>query len=131
MTPQREQYLAKCGKKERWLREKIAEEKWNIRYAKNVLTNEGKELFWFERASFYNVINFRTRKLGILRHELNRLKGNEVVVPRDVTLDSYVIGYCQEGFGLVGVCSCGTSLVRYKHNYCPNCGRKILWKKVK
>ena len=76
------------------------------------------------------LIGYEKIKLNAYRHKLARIKGmDRVVVPRDVTFDTFVICYCLEGYRLLGVCSCGKRLVQYKHNYCPDCGRLILWNK--
>ena len=69
------------------------------------------------------MIRFGKVRLAAYRHELNRLKGmDRVVVPSDA--------YTREYLGN-GVCVCGYELHKKRHNYCPRCGRRVLWEKVK
>ena len=73
-------------------------------------------------------------ELAAYRHELNRIKGmDRVVVPKDVQKFLYAVhdfgtGY---GIGFIGVCKCGAELNNVDCKYCPNCGKRILWEKVK
>jgi hypothetical protein len=65
-------------------------------------------------------------QLNAYRHELQRLKGmDRVVVPR--------VSYTSERSGQFLVrhehCCCGNKL--FGEVYCPECGRRILWEKVK
>lgn len=134
MTPKREKYLNTCSQQEARIRGLLKYHKHKLKEAKAVcnaynLQANDRKVFSYLLATGH-ILHHKTI-VSNLRHELNRLKGmDRVVVPRDVTFDSFVKGYCQEGFGLVGVCSCGKHLVRYKHNYCPDCGCRILWNKV-
>lgn len=131
MTPEREKYLACITSRERVIRHAIRMAALSLRETKEWWTkhktNRPNKIRGYKKT-------VKRQKLTLMacKRELAKLKGmDRVVVPRDVTFDSFVIGYCQDSFGLVGVCSCGKHLARYKHNYCPNCGRKILWEKVK
>lgn len=117
MTPKREAYLAKCGYKEKWLRSIIRTHKEAIKKSKEKLTN-----IVFDSMGQVAVCksSMRTNRwlIASLRHELARLKGmDRVVVPRGM-------GYYRQK----GWCVCDIDLERSKHTYCPNCGRKILWR---
>ena len=71
MTPQREQYLAKCSKKELNLRACIADVKIEIRKLKHVLndTRRYSNDFWLI------LIRYEKIKLNAYRQKLNRLTG--------------------------------------------------------
>ena len=112
MTPEREKYLAKCSKREKYLRKEIRDYKNEIRTIKSALQTES-DYEWY-----LGCLKFRKLWLTMVRHELHRLKGmDRVVVPKRA-----------EGYIGVFVCSCGSDVIA---NYCPNCGRKLLWEKVK
>ena len=118
MTPEREKYLAKCGKKEMWLREEIKSYKREIKCCKSELSKGYDYEFWL------GSLRFRKMWLQLHHHELNRLKGMyRVVVPyvvydKSSNLEDW---YCSN-------CNMGVSVFE---RYCSNCGRRILWDKVK
>lgn len=135
MTPERKAYLAKCKWKERYIRDKIAQEKGYIKHNKQILNSVNLkgayDCFAFEIDWLYHEIKYRKYKLTVLRHELARLKGmDRVVVPQYKKYDSR---YCCN----VGWCRCGEFLKQINvlgvaiNEYCPNCGRHVLWEKVK
>lgn len=88
MTPEREAYLAKCKWKERYIRDKIAQEKGYIKHNKQILNSvnldEAYDCFAFEIDYLHYEIKYRKYKLTVLRHELQRLKGmDRVVIPSE------------------------------------------------
>jgi hypothetical protein len=122
MTPEREAYLAKCSYKERKLRELIAEEKQVIKRFKERQKYPNK----FLRSVQLLLIKRSKIALSALRHELQRLKGmDNVVVPK--------VSYTSERSGQFLLrhehCCCGNEL--YGELYCPECGKRVLWEKVK
>ena len=131
MTPERKAYLAKCKWKERYIRDKIAQEKGYIKHNKQILNSVdlkgAYDCFAFEIDWLYHEIKYRKYKLTVLRHELARLKGmDRLVVPIEFELDNGWFIYQSYQ------CRCGENLgINQSVNYCPNCGRHILWEKVK
>lgn len=116
MTPEREKYLANCGKRERVLRA-------HIDLYKKAIKNCKAELLESIVTNSFNLIPGYKIQLSAYRHELNRLKGmDRVVVPRK----AYIGFYGDKG----GLCKCEKHITDV-HKYCPKCGRKILWEKVK
>lgn len=121
MTPKRKAYLAKCSRRERFIRDYIAYYKQNLKiYKRAKRTNDGGE-YWVRKQIRNTKFN-----LSAYRHELARLKGMErVTVPKLLTF-LFSDGKRFEGF----VCShCGETLMR---DSCVNCGcgRRILWNKT-
>jgi hypothetical protein len=123
MTPEREAYLAKCSKWEKILRHWIKVRKNDIKRHKFELNNaetigEPKNLFRL------NEIRFHKDHLKCFRHELARLKGmDRVAVPSeqyDRRFETYN-WYCTK---------CDSEISTFE-NCCSNCGRRILWEKVK
>lgn len=120
VTPEREKYLAKCSKREQQIRVLIRYYKYELKKAKAVcssydLKKIGRKPFGYR----LRIGNVKQDKVIIsaLYHELARLKGmDRVVAPRGC-------GYYRQ----TGWCVCGTDLIHRKHNYCPRCGRRILW----
>lgn len=122
MTPQREQYLAKCSDIEKLLR-------WKLKKAKQVLLvykfglNREPKLYPLTQGQIqYDLKVIREIKISIssYRHELNRLKGwDRGVVPKPV-------GYKE----LEWYCKCGEEVSDFD-TYCSYCGKRLLWKKVK
>lgn len=112
MTPERKAYLAKCSEWEIEVRNRIRLYKQQIRLAKESL-KYGYDDKWYRHC-----LRKHKHYLMMYRHELHRLKGmDRVAVPRRA-----------EGYIGVFVCKCGSDVIA---NYCPNCGRRILWDKVK
>ena len=117
MTPEREKYLAKCKVRELWLRGLIKTHKEAIKKAKEQL-NYGVFDSDGQVAVCKSAMRANKWLFVCLRHELHHIKGmDRVVVPRRA-----------EGYIGVFVCSCGSDVIA---NYCSNCGRRILWEKVK
>ena len=112
MTPKREKYLAKCSKREKWFRMQIEDLKKDIKGVKRALTLgyvDDWNITWLRKCKFF---------LTIYRHELARLKGmDRVVVPKRGC-------FCKCGRDLYGAKMLGSK-------YCDECGRKLLWEKVK
>lgn len=137
MTPEREKYLAKCGKREKFLRAKIKDEKKTIRANKYAIQTLPRiPNLDLKQASKW-VCNYKRNiaeallMLSYYRHELNRFKCmDRVVVPREVEIHLKIVG-----MGMVnvatGICKCGEKLESLGHVHCPVCGRRILWEKVK
>lgn len=122
MTPKREAYLAKCSKREKRLRFKIQEFKNDICNEKYRLT-QGGHLVEPDNTRCRTRIRQYKHHLSAYRHELNRLKGmDRVVVPR-------FRGYNCDGI-IVGYCTCGND-VNFYEAYCSDCGRRILWERMK
>lgn len=111
MTPAREAYLMKCSKREKELRFNINQAKINLAVFKMAVIKQGM------LPILKNSIKSTKCRLVAYRHELHRLKGmDRVAVPRRA-----------EGYIGVFVCKCGSDVIA---NYCPNCGRRILWDRV-
>lgn len=126
MTTERVVYLAGGSKREKWIRDNIAYYKQQLKiYKRAKLTNDGGEI-WLRKQ-----IRNTKRYLTTYRHELHRLKGmNRVVVPKR----RIVFASPTENFNVgdtLGRCKCGQVLDSALMKFCPNCGRKILWEKVK
>lgn len=117
MTPERKKYLAKCSEKEKMLRRRIEVRK-DFIVSNKFKLNNNKRLEKCERDWYLMQIKDHKFNLTLYRHELHRLKG----------MDSVVVPKRAEGYIGVFVCSCGSDVIA---NYCPNCGRRILWEKVK
>ena len=123
MTPEREKYLAKCSKKELVIRCKISEAKSNLAYYKDFLTRNIDD--WGLMVCKQCVDKYKL-ELTAYRHELQRSKGmGRVVVPKRIFIDNYcgISTKCT-------CCKCGR-LIPHFENYCSDCGRHILWEKVK
>lgn len=121
MTLERERYLAKCSKREKYLRRAIADSKVDIKTFKSDL----KINRLFSRTTELILIRHNKIKLNAYRHELARIKGMDRVV---------VIKESQWLRGtncVLASCKCGDTIVVNEYNYCPTCGRKILWEKGK
>ena len=121
MTPEREAYWEKCSLKERTLRALINDEKCAIKVLKNN--------FKYPENYNFNVLLIMISqckvRLSTYRHELARLKGmDRVVVPREVTIPPNT-DLKQ------GCCICDQDVYDALNSYCPKCGRRILWEKVK
>ena len=91
MTPEREAYLAKCSKREWFLRRQMESYKRSLKFVKGYL---GTEIVAFDNLlSKKELVRARIRelkyKITIYRHELNRLKGKE----RNTFADGFVCGY--------------------------------------
>lgn len=116
MTPSREKYLAKCGEKEKWLREMIEHwqgiiqgNKWALNNDKTILNDKDKSYFLSHIRKYKYIVS-------AYRHELARLKGmDRVVVPRK----AYIGAWGDKG----GLCKCGKHITDV-HNYCPWCGNE-------
>ena len=121
MTPEREAYLAKCSKREKFLRRKIVEAKGVLRIYKFGLNREPKLYPLTQGQIQYalKVICETKIAISIYRHKLNRLKGWTECVPEVVSYKEFE-----------GVCKCGNDVTDFDF-YCSRCGRKLLWKKVK
>lgn len=79
-------------------------------YKKARHTNMGGKGWVGEEIRRYKTI------LTVCKHELARIRGwDKVVVPRR-----------HKEYKCVFVCSCGHDVI---DNFCPRCGRKILWEK--
>lgn len=89
MTPEREKYLAKCGKREKFLRAKIKDEKITIRNNKYAIQTLPRiHNLDLEQASKW-VCEYKSSiakakiMLSSYRHELNHFKGmDRMVVPK-------------------------------------------------
>ena len=122
LTPERKAYWLSIGFKERQLRALINDEKCAIKCFKNN--------FKYPENYNCNILSIMLRqakiRLTAYRHALNRLKGmDRVVVPKRIFIDNYcgISTKCTR-------CKCGR-LIPHFENYCSDCGRRILWEKVK
>lgn len=134
MTLEREKYLAKCKVRELWLRGLIKTHKEAIKKAKEQL-NYGVFDSDGQVAVCKSAMRVNKWLVACLRHELNHFKGmDRVVVP--------VLEYMEEdeGDGIIAQVDawrcpkCGTFVGGYcweTSTYCMQCGRRILWEKVK
>lgn len=116
MTPEREAYLAKCSKREKYLRKEIKDYKREIKTIKSALQTES-DYGWY-----LGCLRFRKLWLTMCRHELARLKGmDRVAMPYKVYDKSTDLEdwYCS---------NCDREVLVFE-GYCPNCGRRILWEK--
>lgn len=120
MTPEREAYLAKCSDKEKSIRMILKTQQRALKQYKEILTygyTDAEEHCYFKIA-LYQI------SIQALRHELARLKGmDRVAVPRNYRECNVSIT------GHFATCKCGRD-VSWERS-CPNCGRNILWGKVK
>ena len=130
MTPKRKAYLAKCSKREKDLRLAIYE--WKLRLKETKMACQPyKKNKRFKRKPFgYCVLLAKIqdvkRIMNALRHELARLKGMDRVTMPYV---QYRFGFSENVPKVSYYCECFTTLNR-QNNYCPVCGRRILWEKV-
>ena len=129
MTPERKAYLMKCSGKEDFIRAKISYYKQQLKSLKMTKLTIGCML-----RHLRGQIKRTKWHLNAYRHELARLKGmDKVAMPfhsyhrgfEDGHLVEYEIWTCPKCDVLVG----GDCLETY--NFCPDCGRRILWEKVK
>ena len=130
MTPEREKYLAGITSRERVIRHAIRMAALSLRETKEWWTkhktNRPNKIRGYKKT-------VKRQKLTLMacKRELAKLKGmDRVVVPNRSQKYIYRIG---EEFKVskVGFCNCKANLTEVLHAYCPKCGRKILWKKVK
>ena len=129
MTPKREAYLAKCGKREKYLRKEIKDYKREIKAIKSALQTG------YDSEFNLGCLKFRKLWLTMCRHELARLKGmDRVVMPKVKFSVPQIREWGHTGRkSYYATCKCGNDTL-YSGNderYCPNCGRRILWEKVK
>ena len=128
MTPERKAYLAKCSKREEWIREMIYHAEKDIVLCKAMLNPEYQIP---DLNSWKSRLKRCKFELMAYRRELNRIKGMErVVVPRQVM----IFASSNENFNvgdMLGRCKCGQNLDSVLTKFCPNCRRRILWEKVK
>ena len=141
MTPSRKSYLAKCSKREKFLRVKIKEEKKIIRANKYAIQTLPRiPNLDLEQASKW-VCNYKRNiaeallMLSYYRHELNHFKGmDRAVVPKVKFSVPQIRERGRTGRkSYYATCKCGNDTL-YSGNderYCPQCGRRILWEKVK
>ena len=134
MTLKREAYLAKCSEREKALREIIRKHIVALKFHKSVLTldfcltaTEKK----YRKEAIRNIKYY----LNAYRHELARLKGmDRVVVPKVKFSVPQIREWGHTGRkSYYATCKCGNDTL-YSGNderYCPQCGRRILWEKVK
>ena len=136
MTPEREKYLAKCSEREMWIRRQISSDKRELSNAKIRLKVFREELLeayelgkWFavrEKQQIDIMLKVTKYRLTVCKQALARLKGVDRVVVPKVTY----IGFGGSDFlQRVERCTCGERLMG--ENYCPECGRRILRKKVR
>lgn len=117
MTPQREQYLAKCSNREKYLRKEIKDYKREIRVIKSSL-QAGCDI-----ELNLSCLKFRKLWLTMARHELHRLKGmDRVVVPK--------ISYSSDDDFSVPIFECSCGMILCGTSCCERCGKRILWEKV-
>ena len=128
MTPKRKTYMASCSKREAWIRTKMFQAKSEIALCKAILNYRHKVddiSKWKTRLDMWKI------EFTAYQHELHRLKGiDRVVVPREVQINMEIVGIAMINVA-TGICKCGERLESLGHVYCPVCGRKILWEKVK
>lgn len=119
MTPVREKYLAKCSKRELVLRHWIELQNVNIKaYKADFKKNPTKARRLLQTMKY---------ELVVYRHELARLKGmDRVVVPYELMRFGFKANVPRVSYN----CECFEPIYR-KYKYCPKCGRRILWEKVK
>ena len=129
MTPKRKKYLAKCSKREKELRFNINKAKLNLAVFKMAVTKQGM------LPILKDSIKSTKCMLVAYRHELHRLKGmDRVVVPKVKFSVPQIREWGRTGrISYYATCKCGNDTL-YSGNdecYCPQCGRRILWEKVK
>lgn len=126
MTPERKEYLAKHTGREAIIRHLIRVCELEIKDCKITCSNYDLKTLGYKPFGYrIHITRIKETKIMLcsLRRELARLKGmDRVVVPRDAYTRKYLEA---------GTCACGFELDKKHHNYCPKCGRRILWKKVK
>lgn len=121
MTPERKAYLAKCSEWEVEVRNRIRLYKQQIRLVKESL-KYGYDDKWYRHC-----LRKHKHYLMMYRHELARLKGmDRVVVPYEVMRFGFEANVPRVSYN----CECFEPIDR-KYKFCPNCGRRILWEKVK
>ena len=132
-TKRRRKYLASCSEKEKYIREEIAMYKKSVRHWKHFLNFELSSLLENGKSSnLYNTpeevkqaIVHQTFQMKTYRHELNRLKSMDRVAK--IKTHQWLRGTnC-----VIAFCECGDSVAVNEFNYCPTCGKKLLWEKVK
>ena len=122
MTPQREAYLAKCSDKEKILRHRISGYLFEIQREKYILNTEGGLVDMDRYKSKLRIKRYKYH-LNAYRHELSKVKGmDKAVAPRK----AYIGAWGDKG----GLCKCGKHITDV-YNYCPWCGKRLLWEKVK
>lgn len=134
MTPKRKAYLAKCSKRELVLRHWIKVAKGNISRYKFGL-NYDKTFTDDDMEYCLSSIRFHKDRINCYRHELARLQGmDRVVVPKVKFSVPQIREWGHTGRkSYYATCKCGNDTL-YSGNderYCPQCGRRILWEKVK
>lgn len=131
MTPEREMYFSKCSKREMWVRRQIAADKRELSNAKIRLKVFREELLeayklgkWFavkEKQQIDIMLKVTKYRLTVCKQALARLKGmDRVVVP--TFYHSTDVYHCHK---------CTTAIWPARDNYCPWCGKRLLWEKVK
>ena len=120
MTPEREKYLDKCGKRELDLRDCISLQKSNLKTYKSDFKDNATRAKQF--------IKYTKHKLVAYRHELHRLKGMDNVARIKG------VWYEDVAESNLGYCKCGNLLIEVGADkkpwdvYCRKCGRKIFWR---
>ena len=124
MTSERVAYLAKCSNRELWLRSEIRNIEIDICWQKQRISNANEE--WIATGAKCELWH-KKQLLMTLRHEVARLKGmDRVVEPYEVMRFGFGANVPKVSYN----CECFEPIDR-KHKYCPNCGRRILWEKVR
>lgn len=121
MTPEREKYFTSITSRERVIRHAIRMAALSLRETKEWWTkhktNRPNKIRGYKKT-------VKRQKLTLMacKRELAKLKGmDRVVAPKEIRYRVY---------DKYGKCSCGV-WVYSKCDFCPNCGRRILWEKVK
>lgn len=118
MTPERKKYLVECSKREMFLRKKIADCKMLIKHLKYATYKKLGAPYFHDVLQCLRLTKY---EYTAYRHELNRLKGmDRGVVPE--FYHSTDVYHCPK---------CTTAIWFASDKYCPNCGSRILWEKVK
>ena len=119
MTPERAKYLAKCSERERYIRMKLSTARLYLKWHKKSISNGGIRVT-------KPTAKYEKFELMAYRHELNRLKGMDrvVVIGDDEPFVNTLTG------AEYWTCKCGAGIY-VTDNYCSNCGKRILWEKVK
>ena len=132
MNRKRMVYLAKCSKREKFLRSEINACKRSIKFAKQFWRDSLAEVLMGiatpdeREALIRNRIRDLKWQLSAYRHELARLKGmDRVTMPYKMFRFGFSVNVPKVSY----YCECLTSL-NGQTNYCPSCGRRILWEKV-
>lgn len=123
MTPKRKAYLNKCSQEEIWLRLKIRESKDRL-FAAKIYRNPESNFCSMREGK--KRVRFAKFMLKTYQNALARLKGMDrvVVVGDDEPFANTLTG------AEYWICKCGTGIY-VTDNYCSNCGKRILWEKVK